>query len=103
MKSFAPIDNANSSISATTSSAAAALKRVPTGRFQLRLANTGTAAAFLRWGTSAVTAAVTDYPIPAGAVEVVTIENTNASPITHVAAITASGAATIGLTIGHGI
>jgi len=50
-----------------------------------------------------VSAAVTDIPLPSGAIEVVTLTNTNGGAATHVAAIAASGTATLYLTTGQGL
>lgn len=101
MKPFAPNDNATSSVSATTSTASSALKRVPTGPFSLRLYNAGAVAVFYRLGGSAVTAAATDVPLAAGATEVITVNSTDKDPLTHIAAITASSTATLYATTGQ--
>lgn len=103
MRSFSPTDDATASISVTTSTAASALKKAGGGAFQLRILNDGSATAFIAFGASGVEAAVTDYPVPAGAIEVITIQNPDKDPVTHAAAITASGTATVYLTTGDGI
>lgn len=103
MKPFTPVDDATASISATTSSARAAIRLQPTGAHQARLYNAGSATVFWAAGDGAVTAAATDVPLPSGAIEVVTILNASASPATHVAAITASGTATLYITTGQGL
>lgn len=100
---FFPIDDATGSISGATSTASAAIKKQPSGKHQLRLYNAGSATVFYALGGSAVEAAVTDVPLPSGAIEVITVENADASPLTHVAAITASGTATLYLSTGRGI
>ena len=63
--------------------------------FDLTVINLGT--------SSSVTAAVTDYPVPGGAIEVITVTNPQKDPITHVATITASGTPTLYFTLGWGI
>jgi hypothetical protein len=63
----------------------------------IRLYNAGTATAFVKFGSVTVTAAVTDMPIPTGAIEVF-----RTGTLTHVAAITASGTATLYVTSGEG-
>ncbi len=103
MRPFAPVDDATASISVTTSSAAALIKGAPMGEYQLRIYNAGSSTAFYALGSSTVTAAVTDVPIPSGAIEVITITNPQQNPVTHIAAITASSTATLYVTTGNGI
>ena len=103
MKPFAPIDDATASISATTSSASAPIKQQPTGTHQVRLYNAGSATVFWAVGNGVATASATDVPLPAGAIEVITISNAAAAPATHICAITASGAATLYVTTGEGL
>jgi hypothetical protein len=103
MKPFTPAPAATASIAVTTSNARAAIKQQPTGAHQLRLFNAGTATAFWTFGDGAVTAATTDIPLPSGAIEVVTIPNATNAPTTHIAAIAASGTATLYLTTGQGL
>lgn len=103
MRSFSPTDDATASISVTTTTASAALKKAGDGSFQVRIFNAGAATAFIAFGGSAVEAATTDYPVPSGAIEVVTMTNPDKSPITHAAAITAADTATVYLTTGDGI
>jgi len=103
MKPFTPVDDATASIAVTTSSASAAIKQQPTGAHQLRLFNAGSATVFWATGNAAESAAITDIPLPSGAVEVVTLANTTGSAATHVAAIAASGTATLYVTTGQGI
>lgn len=99
---FHPIPDATVSISATTTTGNVALGRpLAAGRFVLRIHNAGPSTIFFNRGGSAVTAATTNMPVPAGAVEVVTILNTEKDRVTHVAAITASGTATVYFTIGE--
>ena len=94
---FHPNDAATTvNIAATTSSARVAVNTAPTGR-NLRIHNAGAALVFFEFGGSGINAAVaTGIPIPAGAVE---IFRTIGS---HVAAITASGTATLYITPGEG-
>jgi len=103
MKPFTPVDDGTASIAVTTSSASAAIKQQPTGAHQIRLFNAGSATVFWAAGSAGVSAAVTDIPLPSGAIEVVTLTNTNGGAATHVAAIAASGTATLYLTTGQGL
>jgi len=102
MQPFHPVDDATASISATTTSARAAIKKPRTGQFQLRLANTGSALVRYRVGGSTVDAAATDPALPAGAVEVITV-NGGRNADTHVAAKTDSGSSTLEITTGSGL
>jgi hypothetical protein len=98
------LEDSTVSISVSGTSAAGALLKVPTGRVQIRFHNRGTVPVHIRKGTSsAVTALTTDMALAAGSVEVFTLNNNPASPITHVAAITDSGTATLDVTTGAGI
>ena len=65
----------------------------------VRVYNAGTVPVFIKFGIAGVTAATTDMPIPPGIVEVFT----EPSGATTVAAITASGTATVYFTSGQGI
>ncbi|ODT85696.1 hypothetical protein [Phenylobacterium sp. SCN 70-31] len=103
MKPFTPADDATASIAATTLTANAAIKQQPTGAHQIRLYNAGASTVFWALGPSGVTAALTDIPLPAGAIEVITLANGVANPATHVAAITASGSATLYVSTGLGL
>lgn len=58
----------------------------------------GGATAFIKFGDSAVNAAVTDTPILPGAVYIFSVVHQD----THVAAITATGTATLYATLGRG-
>lgn len=62
------------------------------------LYNSGSATLFFKYGTSTVTAATTDFPLPAGACVAY-----SSSPNTHIAAITSSGTATLRITQGVGM
>jgi len=100
------LESGTVSLACTSTSGNVALPaNKPTGRFQIRVHNKGPNTAFIRKGTdNTVAAATTDMPIPAGAVEVFTLMNREASPITHIAGICASGeTATLYFTVGAGI
>lgn len=108
--SFHPNGAATVSISATTASASVALVSVPdNGPFQVRIFNAGASTVFVSRGGSSAAATVPSgatagsLPLPSGAVEVLTFDNTTAHPATYVAAITASGTATVYFTTGRGI
>jgi hypothetical protein len=103
MKPFTPLDDATASIAATTASANAALKQQATGAHQLRLFNAGTTPVFWAVGAAGVTAALTDIPLPGGAIEVVTLANGTSGGATHIAAITQAGTATLYATTGQGL
>ena len=84
-----------SDLSAATSSSRIALP----GWKTVRVTNTGSVTAYLRFGSSTVTAATaTGLDLPAGAVETFRV------PVgaTHLAGITASGSTTVGVTPGEG-
>jgi len=87
------------SIAATTSSVAAVIPAFTAGPFQLEIQNPGDAIAFVRWGSGTPTAVVTDYPVLPGQSKIVTVDQ----PTTGVAAITASGTATLYVTYGVGV
>jgi hypothetical protein len=107
MKPFHWLDDATVKITATTSGTdRAKLLRAPTGEFQLEVYNSGAATVFLRKGKDAtVTASASnpDKPIAPGATEVLTVNNDPTSPITHIAAVTATGSADIYFTVGAGL
>ncbi len=95
---FSPL-GATKSISASSSTASVALDTSLAGRNRVcRVYNDLTEKVFIKFGTSSVTAAVTDLPIGPGATEAFEI---NPSP-THVACITASGSGTVYFTEGEG-
>jgi hypothetical protein len=102
-KPFEPIADTTVALSATTASGAtraALLGRPASGKFQIRMFNEGPNTARIRFGGADATAVATNYPLPAGAVEVITLD---ASLVTHVAAITATGTAAVSFTTGDGI
>jgi len=95
---FTPNKAGTVSVSASTSSGSVSLGS--TVRHQVRVHNAGTGLVFVEFGTSAVTAATTTgIPLAAGATEVFTVSQTD----THMAAITASGTATVYATPGLGV
>lgn len=89
---FSPISTVSLAVTTTTG-------RVATvgDASTIRIYNAGTATVFVKFGGSSVTAATTDMPIPAGVVETF-----RTGTLTHVAAITASGTATLYVTSGEG-
>lgn len=104
MKPFCPLAGATVSLAAGTSSTPVALEGVPTGQVQVRIYNSGTTTAHVAFGGSSVAAQTgADLPVPGGIVEVLTLDSTQCAPITHVAAITASGSATLYFTPGQGL
>jgi hypothetical protein len=104
MTPFRPILNGTVSIGASTSSAASALAGAPrSGPYQVRVVCTGTTPFFLKFGVSGLSATSGDIPFPAPCDEVLTLSNRDDNPVTHAAAITASGTATVYLTSGDGI
>jgi hypothetical protein len=104
MTPFRPILNGTINIGASTSSAGSALAGAPrSGPFQVRVVCTGSTPFFLKFGAATVSATSGDLPFPAPCDEVLTLSNRDDNPITHAAAITASGTATVYLTTGDGI
>lgn len=98
-RAFKPGQSATVSISCTTTTARAAITGAPGAEFQVRLYNAGSATVFVARGGSAVDATTSSMPLPAGAIEVITCE----AAVTHVAAITSSGTATLYITTGSGL
>lgn len=86
-------------LSPTSSSNGAAVSGLPSGANSgvLRVVNAGPNVAFFRWSNASATAVTTDMPILPGAVEVFSVGN-----CTHVAAICATGSATVYVTPGNG-
>lgn len=62
--------------------------------------NTGLVMMFIKLGSSTVTAATTDYPVPAGQSKVI---GRNPNTDLYIAAITASGTTTLYATTGEGV
>lgn len=92
------------SVSASTGSGALNLPTAqgtstvsPPGNMTVRVYNGTNVVVFIKFGTSAVTAALTDLPIPPGGVEVFSV-----GAATHIAGITASGTGTLYATPGMG-
>jgi hypothetical protein len=103
MNPFHPTSGGTVSLSATSTTGAVALALVPGGQFQIRYYNKGPNTVFVKRGTSTVTAALTDYPLPSGIVEVVTVNNPDAGGVTHIAGIcAATETATLYISIGSG-
>ena len=103
MNSFHPVDGATVVVSASTSSARAALAKQPTGAHQVRLANGSGQVAYYRIGDAAVAATTSDILLPNGAVEVITVLNPERSPETYVAVILAAGTGNVHVTTGYGL
>ena len=94
---FSPIATTAVSVSASTASGALTMPTTPANP-TVRVYNSTAVVVFIKFGTSTVTAATTDTPIPAGGVEAFSI-NPN---VTHIAGITASGTGTLYATTGFG-
>jgi hypothetical protein len=110
--SFLPNDRGTLTVSVTSASANNALLRAPTsGVFQVRVYNAGSALVFIRFGevtvnsagtvdlATTVAATTADIPIAAGNTETFTVD----SGTTRIAALTASGTATLYVTTGEGM
>lgn len=96
MSTFQPFTpGANFSLAVTTTTGAV---NVTGNGTTLRLANVAATECFIKLGTSAVTAATTDFSMPANSQIFLTASNA----ITYVAAITASGTATLRISRGDG-
>lgn len=103
MKAFRPAPDSTVSIAATTASASAAIAgSAGRGEFTVRVYNAGSATVFVKFGDTITTATTSNMPIPAGAVEVFSVQDSDGSA-NYVAAITASGSATVYVTTGEGI
>lgn len=101
LQPFTPAGN-TVSLAVTSSNGRVALTQAPSGSAELTviLRNEGDAEVFIKFGdVTVVAAAATSMPIPAGSTMVFSVNALN----THVAAITASGTATIRATSGSGI
>jgi hypothetical protein len=96
---FGPIETVSLAVSATTGSVALGAFSFAFPR-TVRIVNpAGGADVYVKFGTSDVDAAATDMLIPVGATEKISV----APSVTHIAAITASGTATLNITSGHGV
>lgn len=100
MTPFKPADASTSTmpVSTTASTNRTALKRSGNENTHARLFNAGVALVFLRFGDASVSASVSDFPLPAGAVEVIDIGASS-----HVDAVTVSGASSVYVTCGKGL
>lgn len=97
MNAFRGATGKTVNIAATTANARVQVTS-DTGIGSYRVRNAGTVDVFFREGdVTSVASVTTDMSIPAGAIEVLTFGST------HVAAITASGSATIYITPGDGV
>lgn len=104
MTPFHWVEDSTLKIDVSTTSATGALLKVPTGQTQIRVFNGATVPVFVKKGTdSTVTATTSALPLAPGGVEVFTFTNPAAAPVTHVAAITASGSGSIYITVGTGL
>lgn len=104
MKLFEPIAGSGVQLGADTASDTVALGQ-SSGAFQVSVYNTSASTdVFVDFGSSAITTtATTGQPIPFGQVRGFTLTNDPKNPATHMAAITASGTATVHVNRGHGI
>lgn len=103
---ISPKDQGTTTLSATTTSGATTVALAISESPQLEITNGGSVPVFVRWGTSAVSAATVpsgatggSYPVGPGAKVVVTIDP---GTVTHACAITATSTATVYLTPGRG-
>lgn len=104
MPPFHPIDRATATISASTTSARAAIPKQPSGRHQVRIFNGTAEQAYYRICGVTDDATSADIPLPSGAIEVVTVQNADAdSAKSHVAVILAASTGSVFVTTGHGI
>lgn len=104
INAFYPV-GATVSISATTSSDSVALTAYDKSVGTVVVYNAGDALAFIEFGDSNVAAAVTNYPVAPGSTQTFGVGETHTGTSdlpTHIAAITASGTATVYITSGRG-
>jgi hypothetical protein len=101
MKPFQWQDGATVQLAATAAGAKVAFKAPLSGPIQLRIWNPGTEPVFIKRGDAGVSAALTDLPVPPGALEILTINDF--SSVSHIAGITASGNVTLYITPGQGV
>lgn len=94
LKSFAPVVDGTRPLVLTTASNSVVIDKFSN---EVRIFNSGTVTAIVRFGVGTTTALVTDMQIPAGAVEIFTIGSSDT-----VAGITASGTTTLSITPGEG-
>lgn len=98
-------DTASISVTATTAFSAFAAPP-PTGRFQIRIVNAGAKTGFIRKSgpAGANAALVTDLPVLAGTVEVLTINHDDRSTVAGLSAICGgTDSTTLYFTVGAGI
>jgi len=105
MLPFRPIPASTTTIVATTTSGSAAIAGEPSGAaagwIQVRLVNTGGSTAYMEFGAATVVATVAaSLPLPAGAVEVLTID---AKLCPYMAVITSSSTTSVSVTPGDGV
>jgi hypothetical protein len=89
------VQGGSASLAVTTTSARIALPSSVSVYPVVLVINTGANDAFVNLGTVAVTAAVTNTPIPAGHALALTIPNVPAAPVTNIAAITSTSTASL--------
>lgn len=100
MPSLAPITVAGTvTLAATTSTARVALAKNVLNQVMVS-SPSASSLAFIKFGDSAVTAAITDTPILPGTQKVFTVPSDGS--VTHIAAITGTSTATIYATSGEG-
>lgn len=96
LRSYTPGQTVSITVAATSSRVKLIDTSSPT---QVRVMNDGTATVWLAFGGSTVAATASGLPVPAGAVEVLTIPQ----EATHVAAIAAGSSGIVYFTVGMGI
>jgi hypothetical protein len=102
---FSPKTEGTVSLAATTTSGSTTVALAALESPQLEINNTGSVWVFVNWGSSSVAATVGSgatggsYPVGPGSKVVVTVNQTT---VTHAAAITSTGTATVYLTPGLG-
>lgn len=102
MRPFQPTTAATKNIAVAASTANVQIANSPGNIIQVRVANNGTATAWVAFGDSTVTASLTaDIPIGAGVVEVLTVQ-CPAGPL-YAAAIAAGATGNVYFTPGVGM
>lgn len=102
MKPFIPMPAATANVDVAASSGSVSLAVNPGSPIQVRVMNDGSATAWINFGVSGVSAALaTGVPVPAGAVEVLTVQPQGAT--IFAAAIAAGSTGKIYFTPGVGI
>ena len=101
-KPFHPMKAATVNIDVSSSSQAVQITGIGSGYKQIRIANDGSATVWLNHGGSTVTAALASgFPVPAGAVEVLTFSPDDG--VLYIAAIAAGATGKIYFTPGSGV